>query len=165
MVCLLKASLRCKSEIVGGRDGGDGGLMRWRRFGEFCGNLNNYTPCSPRVINYICGKGFLILEPSTDKGWWGERQGKRKKKEKKKRATGKGRRPKTTICQTTSQTELTRLYFQFQACPAKLNRPTSCFFPVFMACVTFSRCNLIFSCDVFMFVCVTLQVGGPAACC
>lgn len=85
VVCLLKASLRCKSEIVGGRDGGDGGLMRWRRFGEFCGNLNNYTPCSPRVINYICGKGFLILEPSTDKGWWGERQGKRKKKEKKKR--------------------------------------------------------------------------------
>lgn len=60
--------------------------MRWRRFGEFCGNLNNYTPCSPRVINYICGKGFLILEPSTDKGLWGERQDKKKKKTKHKEA-------------------------------------------------------------------------------
>lgn len=27
-------------------------------------------PCSPRVINYICRKGFLILESSTDMGWW-----------------------------------------------------------------------------------------------
>lgn len=60
----------------GGWVGEEGGL------GEFCGNLNNYTPCSPRVINYICGKGFLILEPSTDKGWWGERQGKERKKKK-----------------------------------------------------------------------------------
>lgn len=48
-------------------------------FEEFCGNLNNYTACSPRVINYICGKGFLILELSTDKGWWGERQGEKRK--------------------------------------------------------------------------------------
>lgn len=65
LACLLKASLRRRSER-GLLEGG---------FGEFCGNLNNYTPCSPRVINYICGKGFLILESSTDKGWWGERQG------------------------------------------------------------------------------------------
>lgn len=64
LACLLKASLRRRSE----RGLSKGG------FGEFCGNLNNYTPCSPRVINYICGKGFLILESSTDKGWWGERQ-------------------------------------------------------------------------------------------
>lgn len=55
--------------------------MRWRRFVEFCGNLNNYTACSPRVINYICRKGFLILEPSTDKGWWGERHEEGEKKE------------------------------------------------------------------------------------
>lgn len=66
VMSLLKASLRCG--VKGGR------------FEEFCGNLNNYTPCSPRVINYICGKGFLILEPSTDKGWWGERREKKKTK-------------------------------------------------------------------------------------
>lgn len=46
----------------------------WRGGRELCGNLNNYTPCSPRVINYIHGKGFLILEPPIDNGWWGERQ-------------------------------------------------------------------------------------------
>lgn len=61
-----------------------------RRFGEFGGNLNNYTLCSPRVINYICGKGFLILESSTDKGWWWKRRArgakkKRGKKEKRKK--------------------------------------------------------------------------------
>lgn len=53
------------------------------RFGEYCGNLNNYMPCSPRVINYICRKGFLILESSTDMGWWGDKT--RRVKEKKKR--------------------------------------------------------------------------------
>lgn len=61
--CLLKAALQCRVKGVGNGGGG----VRWRRFGEFCGNLNNYTLLSPRVINYICGKGFLILEPSSDK--------------------------------------------------------------------------------------------------
>lgn len=41
------------------------------------------------MINYICGKGFLILESSTDKSWWWKRQarGEEKKKRRKRERT------------------------------------------------------------------------------
>lgn len=86
-----------------------------------------------------------------------EKKKERKKKRRGPRAKTGGRG--TAICQSTSPTELTRLCFQFQACLAKLDRPTSCFLPVFMARVTFSRCNLIFSCDAFI-LCVCDSAGG-----
>ena len=73
----------CVAATGGGScGGGGGGGEGWGgESREFFGNLNNYTPCSPRVINYICRKGILILESSTDRSAGRVRQERERERE------------------------------------------------------------------------------------